>query len=147
MKIDILNVLTRVEKEKEFHDKVSYNQEVLESVGILDLKETHVTGKIYLNSEDRLEIECSIDGIMVLPCSITLEPVDYPFHIEIEDDLLDLLEEITENSKKSENSIDISPIIWENILMEIPMKVTSEKAKNISLEGNGWKFVTDEEEK
>jgi len=33
--------------------------------------------------------------------------------------------------------------------MEIPMRVVSEEAKNsdINLEGDGWKFVTEEEEK
>ena len=54
------------------------------------------------------------------------------------------MEEINENSQKIENSIDIFPIIWENILMEIPMKVVSEKAKNLKLEGDGWKLITDE---
>ena len=112
---------------------------------VLELKEVYAEGKIYLNDEDRVEVNVSITGTMVLPCSITLEPVEYPFSVNVEDDFLDLLEEITENTKKIENSIDLSPIIWENILMEIPMKVTSENAKNISLEGNGWKFVTDEE--
>ena len=33
--------------------------------------------------------------------------------------------------------------------MEIPMRVVSEEAKNsdINLEGDGWKFVTEEEKK
>ena len=145
MKIDILNVLTRVEEKIEFHENISYSKEQLQSVGIIDLKDAYVDGQIYLNSEDTVEIECFIHGIMILPCSITLEPVEYPFNISVEDDLFALLGEIVENSKKSQNSIDISPIIWENILMEIPMKVTSEKAKNISLEGNGWKFTRDED--
>ena len=54
------------------------------------------------------------------------------------------MEEIDENHKKIENSIDILPIIWENILMEIPMKVTSPDAYSVKAEGEGWKFVTDE---
>ena len=145
MKIDILNVLTRVEEKIEFHEKISYDEKQLQSVGILALKDAYVSGKIYLDSEDCIMIECLIRGIMILPCSITLEPVEYPFDIRVEDDLFALLEEITENSKKNQNTIDISPIIWENILMEIPMKVISEKAKNISLEGNGWKFTRDED--
>ena len=81
---------------------------------------------------------------MVLPCAITLEPVNYPFSVKISGNLEEMLEEINENSKKIENSIDIFPIIWENILMEIPMKVVSEKAKDIKLEGDGWRLITDE---
>ena len=59
------------------------------------------------------------------------------------------MENFEENSTNFQNSIDILPIIWENILMEIPMRVVSEEANdsNITMEGEGWKFVTEEEEK
>ncbi len=30
--------------------------------------------------------------------------------------------------------------------MEIPMKVVSENAKNIHMEGEGWKLLTDDDE-
>ena len=61
----------------------------------------------------------------------------------------ELYTEIDKNDKKYENSIDILPIIWENILMEIPMRVVSEEAKtkDMNISGDGWKFVTEEEEK
>ena len=59
-----------------------------------------------------------------------------------------ILEEIGENVKNNQNTIDILPIIWENILMEIPMRVVSEEARNsdINMSADGWKFVTEEEE-
>ena len=47
--------------------------------------------------------------------------------------------------KNYRNSIDIFPIIWENILMEIPMRVVSDEAKDYKIEGEGWKLVTEEE--
>ena len=81
---------------------------------------------------------------MILPCSVTLKDVLYPFSFKIDG----ILEEIeSENEyflKKSENTIDIFPIIWENILMEIPMKVVSDEAKDYTAEGNGWKLITEE---
>ena len=43
------------------------------------------------------------------------------------------------------NTLDIFPIIWENILMEIPMRVVSDEAKDIKLSGDGWKLVTEED--
>ena len=55
------------------------------------------------------------------------------------------MENIEENSTNFQNSIDILPIIWENILMEIPMRVVSEDAEDITLSGDGWKFITGEE--
>ena len=44
-----------------------------------------------------------------------------------------------------ENTIDIFPIIWENILVEIPSRVISGDTENLSLEGNGWKLCTEEQ--
>ena len=82
---------------------------------------------------------------MQLSCAITLEPVDYPFSLEINDDLTNLIGENEVNIKKSENSIDIFPIIWENILVEIPMRVVSEKAKDLKLEGNGWRMLSEDD--
>ena len=70
-------------------------------------------------------------------------------NVKIEGTIEELMGENEEFVKKDENSIDILPIIWENILMEIPMRVVSEEAENsdITKEGDGWKFVTEEEEK
>ena len=85
---------------------------------------------------------------MKLSCAITLKPVDYPFKFEIDGELEELMRDLEENSKNFQNTIDILPIIWENILMEIPMRVISDelKDKEINMSGDGWKFVTDEEE-
>ena len=49
--------------------------------------------------------------------------------------------------KNIENSIDILPIIWENILIEIPMRVVSEGAEDLSLHGDGWELITEEKPK
>ena len=81
---------------------------------------------------------------MILPCSISLKPTKYPFSIEIDDDLSEFLEENLENNQ---NTIDIFPIIWENILMEIPLKVVNEDLSDVKKEGKGWKFITDKEER
>ena len=44
------------------------------------------------------------------------------------------------------NTLDIFPIIWENILMEIPMKVVSEKAKDFKINIEGVSFNKEQEE-
>ena len=82
---------------------------------------------------------------MELPCAITLEPVLYPFSIKIDENIEEFFENEEKKFKTCENSIDIFSIIWENILMEIPMKVVSEKAKNVHMEGEGWKLINDDE--
>ena len=117
----------------------------LENSGILSLKKVNLFGTITKDNLDNYLLDLKISGVMVLPCSITLKPVDYSFNIEITGNIEEMLEEMNETSKKSENTIDIFPIIWENILMEIPIKVTSPDIDTKNLSGDGWRLVTDDE--
>ena len=119
--------------------KINFPKEDLEKAKILKMDEVSVKGQINNNKEESI-LNLTIKGKMTLPCNLTLDPVDYPFSIEIEENL----NEIIENSQKT---IDILPIIWENILMEIPMKVVSPNAKNMQTKGDGWELITDSEEK
>ncbi len=118
----------------------------LDGTEIIELKEVKIKGSIVKNNLDSYVLNVKISGTMILPCSITLEPVDYKFETEINGIIEEMLEEIDEISKKSENTIDIFPIIWENILMEIPIKVISPSANTEKLFGDGWRLVTNEKE-
>ena len=144
MNIDITKLKSDIEDSIDIDLTYSFSKEELEGTDLINLNDVKIKGNISKDSTYEYTIDVDVSGIMVLPCSITLEPVDYPFSVKISGNLEEMLEEINENSKKIENSIDIFPIIWENILMEIPMKVVSEKAKDIKLEGDGWKLITDE---
>ena len=119
--------------------EVNFPKEDLTKAGILEMKNLKVKGTLDKN----MHLTLNVKGIMVLPCSLTLEPTDYPFTVEIEENL----EELLENSKKTQKTIDILPIIWENILMEIPIKVVNPNAKNMKTKGEGWELITDGEEK
>lgn len=143
MEIDITRLKSGIEDCIDVDLTYSFSKEELEGTDLLELNDIKINGIITKDSLDNYSIDLNVDGIMVLPCAITLEPVNYPFNVKISGNLEEMLQEINENSKKIENSIDIFPIIWENILMEIPMKVVSEKAKDIKLEGDGWRLITD----
>ena len=54
---------------------------------------------------------------------------------------------LIENARNFTNTLDIFPIIWENILMEIPIRVVGDKNQNLQMEGDGWKLITEEEKK
>ena len=113
------------------------------------LDDVKIEGEIFKNSLGNIELNLNVEGEMFLPCAITLKPVKYPFSIEISGEIEELMENFEENERNFQNSIDILPIIWENILMEIPMRVVSVEAENsnMTMEGEGWKFITEEEEK
>ena len=52
---------------------------------------------------------------------------------------------MTMTIKIIKNTLDISNFLWQNILTEIPSKVVNEKNKNLTLEGNGWRLITEKD--
>lgn len=145
MNIDITRLKHSILEYIDINESMDVTKFQLENTGILSLKEVNVFGTITKDNLDNYLLDLKVEGIMVLPCSITLKPVDYNFSTEIQGNIEEMLEEINEINKKTENSIDIFPIIWENILMEIPIKVTSPDADKEKLSGDGWRLVTDDE--
>ena len=149
MQFDLIRLNNNIDKFIEVNEVYSFNKEQLSGTDLLKLDDVKIEGEIFKNSLGNIELYLNVEGEMVLPCAITLKPVKYPFSIEISGEIEELMENFEENERNFQNSIDILPIIWENILMEIPMRVVSEEAKDsdIKMEGNGWKFVTEEEDK
>ena len=146
MNIDITRLKHGIVEYIDINEKIDITKFNLENTDIISLKEVNVSGIITKDNLDNYLLDLKIDGIMVLPCSITLKPVDYVFSTEISGNIEEMLEEINEIDKKTENTIDIFSIIWENILMEIPIKVTSPDAKTENMSGDGWKLVTEDED-
>ena len=141
MNFDLTRLNNNIDKEVKVDLDYKFLPSELTGTDLLDCK-CSVKGEISKSSLGEITLNLLVNGVMVLPCAITLKPVDYPFNIEIEGTIDELLEK---NTKKCVNTLDIFPIIWENILMEIPMRVVSEEAKDIKLSGDGWKLVTEEE--
>lgn len=145
MKIDITRLKSGVVKEVEIHETKTFAEEELKGTSILELNDINIEGILTKDSIDEYILDCKVTGNMILPCAITLKPVNHPFSVTIQGNIGEMLEELGEIDKKMENTIDIFPIIWENILVEIPSRVISEDAENLSLEGNGWKLCTEEQ--
>lgn len=126
---------------------VTYDQDftidpsLYQKIGILDLKQCHVTGSIFLNSASMLVFDLTIEGVMVLPDSVTADPIPYPFTSKISEeyDLND--ENFLETYQKSQNILDIMKILWENIVLEVPMRFTT--TKDARLSGDGWSLGED----
>ena len=145
MIIDLSRLNTGVVEYIDINEDFVCESNLFEKSGIISLNDTKVVGTIS-NEGNNHYLECSVIGTMVIPCSLTLKPVNYPFSIKVEGILEDLYEEIGEIVKNNQNTIDILPIIWENILMEIPMKVVSDEIDDVKVSGNGWRLITEDEE-
>ena len=144
MNIDITRLKSSIVNSIAINDFLTFKKEDIEKTEMLDLKDVKAVGNIVKNSLDDYNIHLEVSGKMILQCARTLKPVDYPFNIEIDEVLSENASEFTKKIKKCENTIDILPIVWDNILMEIPMRVISPDADLEKIEGNGWKLVTED---
>ena len=144
MIIDLLKLKSNIVDSIEIDTTYSFEKEKLQNTEILELNDVNIVGDIIKNDPNEYIINVRVYGTMILPCSISLKPTEHPFDFEIDGNVKEMLEEIGENDKILENSIDILPIIWENILMEIPMRIVNKDVHDVKLEGEGWKVITEE---
>ena len=145
MNFDLKRLLSNIDSEIVVDETYEFTPEELKGTGIIRINNLSIKGNITKDSLNELNIDVVIDGVMVLPCAITLKEVEYPFNVEVDGNIEEMLENLDKNSKKVENTLDILPIIWENILMEIPSRVVSPDAEDIELSGDGWKLVKEVE--
>lgn len=135
IKLEELNA--NVKSEILIDKSISFSQEYFINSDIKELNDVRIQGKIYKDSSDELILEAMVSGNMLLEDSISLEDVLYPFSINIEENIEEILE-------KDKNSIDIIPILWQNIVLEVPLRYT--EVKDISsYSGDGWKLIGEEE--
>lgn len=144
MIIDLTKLNSNIDEYSLIDLTYSFSKEELNNTNILELNNVKIQGQISKNSLNDYYLDLDISGIMILPCAITLKPVNHEFNIKISDNLSEILIEIDKNIKKVENSLDIFPIVWENILMEEPMRVVCSDVSDVPLEGNGWKFIKED---
>ena len=141
MIIDVTKLKSNIINSIDINETLIY-EDYMKEKGILDLKDVKVKGYISKLDEEDYYLNLRVYGKMILPCSISLKPTDYQFDFEIDGNVEELLAEMGKSSKKMENTIDIFPIIWENILMEIPIHIVNEDIHDVKLEGEGWKVIT-----
>lgn len=128
----ILNTKKRVDfngspdLSKYFDDKIRGTKDLL------------VEGTIIDNDTSEYEINLHIKGTLILASSVNNKDVYQDIDVEYSD----FIENLVENYKNGSNSLDILPIIWENILLEVPIRVANEDDDFDVDHGNGWEIVS-----
>ncbi|MBP3765770.1 MAG: DUF177 domain-containing protein [Bacilli bacterium] len=146
MIIDITKLKSNIVDKIDIDESINVDEELLKETDIIELKDTSVKGFITKDDLNSYNLNVIISGTMVLPCSVSLKPTNYDFSCSIDENIEELLEELGKTLKNSENTIDIFPIIWENILMEIPMHIVNEDIHDVKLSGDGWRVITEVED-
>lgn len=139
MLINLEELNSNVKDEILISSEVNFDKDLLSNSSIKDLKDVFVNGKIYKDASDEFIIEATVEGKMIIEDSISLEDVTYPFLINIDENIEEILQ-------KDKNTIDIIPILWQNIVLEVPLRYTEVKDLS-SYSGDGWKLISEEEVK
>lgn len=131
-------------KEIIIDEVVNFDEDYYKKTNMLNISSVTVLGNVTKMNTGELELNLTANGVMTLPCSITLEPVEYPFSISINE----IIDEKDENNlKKDENTLELKEYLWENIVVEIPLRIVSPNAYKKEYKGNGWQLITDETKK
>ena len=136
MKID----LSKLKKITEIiiDDNIEFEKDLYISSSVLNLKDFHFKGKVFYNNMNEVVLEGRLEGKMILPDSVTLEEISLPIKIDIEGFNV----EITDYSQ---NTLDISLILWQNIVLEIPIRLTKNNSPK-KTSGEGWSLKEEKEE-
>ena len=146
MNIDLTKLLYSQTDKILIDDTIVIPKEYLENSDIKDISDVKVSGEI-TSDEVETVINLNIKCNLTLTCSVSLKDVNYPVDINIEEIIGENDENLEDFDKIINNSIDLVPIIWQNILLEVPIRVVSPDVKEENIYGDGWKFITKEEEK
>lgn len=138
--MDLKVVPIRVMK---YESDILIPKELYQNTDILDMKDVFLKFQIIkdMNQDDILILEST--GTMFLEDARSLESVPYAFQINMEEKIDESSEMCGRFLTNSQNTLDILSILWENIVLEIPISYTvSEPLKNE--ENTGYKVVGEE---
>ncbi|MFV0381762.1 MAG: YceD family protein [Breznakia sp.] len=126
-----------------FDEIVSFEQAVfLKNHHVRDVQDIHISGTLCYNLQsDFATCDFEIQGTMILPCAITNEDVTYPFSTKgSETFAFHKVEDHDAIIEAKGDVIELMPIIFQNIMMEVPLKVVKEDIKEYP-KGDGWEVV------
>lgn len=115
-----------------------------ENTSIKGLDEVKVNGIIKYNAADEIQINLDVNGDMELIDAVTNEPIRYPFSFQIDEILEENDENLTKYFEKSQNILDIIEFLWENIVLEVPIRVTN--TTGVHLKGKGWELNSEKKD-
>ena len=114
---------------------VNIPEELYINTDIVELDNVKFDG--YLEAiEGEITLKGNVNGTMKINDAISLELLDYDFEAEID-------EEIENFQQNSTNTLDITDVLWQNIMLEVPLKLTQVESFD-EYHGDGWKLVSED---
>ena len=135
--MDLTSIITLLEDYIVIDEEFTIDSSKHLNTDIKALDKVRLNGKVIRESDDNIYVKGQVSGKMLISDSISLDDVWYPFSFEIN-------ENVTERSEKLENYLDIIELLWQNIVLEVPLRysLVDDYSK---YQGDGWKLVSEEE--
>lgn len=110
----------------EFNEEIDYHEYIKNISDILDISIVKVKGSARHLYDDRYSFDLNIKCRLVLEDAITLDPVDFDIDLDVTETFDKKVDfEVDDDTRLIEkNTIDLHDVVWENILLEKPIKVT-----------------------
>ena len=124
---------------------ISFGEEYLQVSAIKRLDNIKVSGRIYYSLTNEVIFAGNVKGNMTLVDGYSGDLIDYPFNIDLDEILADFSEEDEKKGKKPQNSLDLKEVLWENIVLEVPIVVSKDNEVKTK-KGEFWE-VRDENSK
>ncbi len=117
----------------------------------LDMSDINVNGNGFYDSKTtELIIGLDLDCTVVVPCAITLKPIEIDIETQLSESFVfeenHLLEEDEDLILIEESSVDLWPFIWGAIMAQIPIKVTDPELEKYP-SGKGWQVLSEDDYK
>ncbi len=129
-----------------FDEFITFEQRFISKINYLrELQDIEVNGEIrYDAHSDTATCSFEIHGVMIVPCSISNEDVEHQFSTQSSQVFafhkVDKFEDVIEVKK---DVVELMPVIFQNIILEIPLKVVKENITQYP-KGKGWEVVKED---
>ncbi len=139
--LDITELKNGAINKLEIDESLEFSEEILKNTEIKRLENIKAKGELTRIENSTYHITLNITRNMVLLCARSLEEVDYKLNIFIDKNIGEE-ETVEEKQVILQNSLDIFGIVWENIVLEVPLRVIKENADFLE-SGDGWSLIDD----
>ena len=112
-----------------YEEEFDFTEEAKNIEDIISVRPVKVTGCINRIDDDTYEFTYHVEGTLVLQCSLTLLPVDYPVNADYDD-----VYSTVENDDYyliEKNTVDTRQMTWLNILVDKPINYSRPDAYDI----------------
>ncbi|WP_288162582.1 YceD family protein [Dubosiella newyorkensis] len=122
--------------------------DLLHHTQVKSIPKVHVTGDLQYDGSTLVYSNLELEGVMIVPDSITLEDLEVEFDTESHEiySFSPIKEEENEEDiiVVKKDTIDINPEVFQAVIYEAPMSITRLPREQYP-KGNGWLVISDQD--